>query len=246
VGAFVLLLATVGALCCVAIIVAIWWFHQAAYERVEKVAARLDGGLARASGANQKVQDALEQARRSVEEVREESAAPAGGGVKGRLSTSAARKLVRKKVGPNINDLSARLATLSDAATAISSLLQSFQESQPFQTGRIRPDNLEGWTDQAEQLSGTLRRLEAAVGEGDKDGSAREVAGASRAVHLALQRCQLKLDDWQSQLEAARDEVRDARAQVLGWLTAASLAASFLVGWVALGQISLFLHALRW
>jgi hypothetical protein len=246
VGALALLLSSVGIVCCVAAIAGIWMLHQTVREKVENVTVRLDGGLQRASAANQNVQRALEQARSSVDQVSKESAALSGSDEKSRRATSALAKLVRRQVGPNIKDLGVRLATLSDAATAISSLLGSFQEFQLFTSGRLKSDKMEGWTDQATQLATTLRRLETVVGDGNKESSGREIADASGAVGNALQRCQDKVDDWQSELEGAREELRDTRTQVLGWLTSASLVVTLVFAWVALGQISLFAHVLPW
>jgi hypothetical protein len=244
-GTLVLLLAAVGIVVCLAGIVAIWMFHQRVYTKVEDVTTRLDGGLERASTANHKVRQAVEQARTSVGKVRQE-AGSAGSKERGRLAAGTARKLIRQQVAPNVKDVGVRLATLSDAATAISSLLQSLQEAQPFQTGRLPSDRVEGWTDQAEHLSATLHRLETVVGDGNKDSSEQEVDAASSAVDLALQRCQARLDRWQSELQDARENVRSVKAEVLGWLTTAVVVVSLLIAWVASGQISLFAHGLKW
>jgi hypothetical protein len=242
----VLLLSAVGIVCCMAGIVGIWMLHQTAYGKVEIITDRLDGGLRRASVANQNVQHALEQARASVDKVSKESAALGGSDEKSRRATRALRSLVQKQVKPDINDLGVRLATLSDAAVAVSSVLQSFQDLPPFQTGRIHPDKLEGWADQAEQLSATLRRLETVVGDGDKERRGSEVAAASSAVSVALQSCQAKVDQWQSELETAREEVRYVKSKIFGWLTPAAVVGTLLCAWVAAGQISLFAHAVRW
>ena len=245
-GAMVLLLSAVGIVCCSAGIVGIWMFHQTESEKVKTITARIDDGLQRASVATRNVQRALEQTRASMDNVSKESAARGGSEAKNRLATSAVRKLVKQQVGPNINDLGVRLATLSEMATAVSSLLQSFQELSPGQTGRIQPDKLEGWTDQAAQLSTTLRRLEVVAGDGNKESSEREVAAASSAVSLALQKCQAKVDDWQSQLETARQELQHARTEILRWFTPAMIAVAFACAWVAVGQVCLFGHALHW
>jgi hypothetical protein len=245
VATVVLLLSTVGIVCCSAGIIGIWMLHQAAHGKVENITSRLDGALQRASVANQNVQRALQQARASVEKVSKESAAVGGSDEKGRRVTRALRSLVQKQVEPNINDLDGRLATLSDVAAVVSSLLQSFQDFPPFWTGRMRPDKLEGWTDQAEQLAATLRRLENVLGDGDKDGSGPEIAAASSAVDLALQRCQARLDEWQSELEDARESVRYLKSEIFGWVTPAASVVTLLFVWVAVGQISLFVHGVR-
>src|SRR5581483_6993442 len=126
-GTLVALLSTVGIICCLAGIVGIWMFHQGMSAKVKSITARLDGGLQRVSIANQNVQRALEQARASTGKVSKESTALGSSDEKSRRTGSALRKLVRQQVGPNINSLGVQLATFSDAAAAVSSLLQSFQ-----------------------------------------------------------------------------------------------------------------------
>src|SRR6516162_2624820 len=153
-GAIVLLLSTVGVLCCVAGAIGVWIFNQQASHRVQNISEQLDAGLERASVATQNAQRAVGKARAEVANVGKESTDPGGGGERSRVASRALRTLIQQ-VGPNLNDLSGRLATLSDAAVAVSSLLQSFQELPVSRTGRLKPDQLERWGDQAQQLSGT-------------------------------------------------------------------------------------------
>jgi hypothetical protein len=61
-----------------------------------------------------------------------------------------------------------------------------------------------------------------------------------------LQKCQATVTDWQSDLDAARDDIAHVKAKILGWLTWAAVAVTVLCSWVAAGQISLFARALRW
>jgi hypothetical protein len=242
----VLLLSAVGIVCCVAGIVGIWWFWPSASERVQKIAAGLDVGLQRASAATRHVQRAVAKARADVAEAGKESADLAGGGEKSRLASRTLRRLIQQRVGPDVDDLVGRLATMSDASVAVSALLQSVQELPPSRTSRLEPDQWERWTDQARQLSAKLRRLEAVVGDGDKEASGREVAAASSEVDLVLQKCQATVDDWQSSLDAVREDFPRVKEEVLGWLWPAAVAMTLLVGWVAVGQLSLFAHAVRW
>ena len=246
VGAMVLLLSTVGIICCVAGIIGIWRFCPYVSERVEKVSAGLDVGLQRASAAIQNVQRAVGKARAEVAHVSKESADLAGGGEKSRRASRTIQTLLQQKVGPNFNDLGGRLATLSDATVALSALLQSVQDLPSSRMSRLQPDQLERWTDQTRQLSATLQRLEVMVGEGDKETSAREVAAATSEVDLVLQKCQATVDDWQSSLDAVREDFPRVKEEVLGWLWPAAVAMTLLVGWVAVGQLSLFAHAVRW
>jgi len=245
-GAIVLLLSTVGVLCCVAGAIGVWIFNQQASHRVQNISEQLDAGLERASVANQNAQRAVGKARAEVAKVGKESTDLGGSGERSRGGSRALRTFIQQQVGPNLNDLSGRLATLSDAAVAVSTLLQSLQELPANRTRRIKPDQLERWGDEAQQLSEKLRRLEAAVGNGEKATTSTEVAGATSEVDLILQKCQTRMDAWQSDLEAARDDLRQAKAEILGWLTPAAIVGTLMCLWMAAGQISLFAHALRW
>jgi hypothetical protein len=226
--------------------VGIWVFHQTASERVENVFTRLDLGLQRASVANQNLQRAVGRARADVAEVGKESGDLGQGGEKGGRASRTVRALLQQKVGPNVEELGGRLATLSDAAVVVSSLLESFQELPRRWAGRIEPGKLEGWGEEVQQLSTRLRRLEAVVAGGDKETSGQELAATTSQVDLVLQRCQAKVDDWESNLDAAREEMGWVRPKVAGGLTLTAIAVTVLLGWVAAGQVSLFAHALRW
>ena len=128
----------------------------------------------------------------------------------------------------------------------LSSLLQSFQELPLGQTSRIKPDELEGLADQASQLSVALGRLQAVVGEEDKDVSEKEVAVAASEMDLVLQKCQSRLDDWQSNLDAVSEEFQHVKAEILDWLRIAAITVTVACVWVAVSQISLFAHACKW
>jgi len=242
----VLFLSTVGIVCGLAAVVGVWMFRQTASEKVVKISARLDVGFQRASVANDNVRRALEKARADIAKVSKVAADLGAGDEKSRLATGALRRLVRQVVGPEMNDLGGRLSMCSDAAAAVSSLLQSFEELRPGQTGRIEPDKLERLVGQASQLSASLQRLQAAVGEEDNGAAEKEVVAAAGEVELVLQRCQAVLDDWQSHLDAAREEIARVKAEALRWLTLTAIAVSVLCVWVAVSQISLFAHALTW
>ncbi len=244
-GAVVLLLATVGTVCCVAGIIGTWTFCQRAPERVEKVAAGLDAALQRALDATQNARRAVANARAEVARVAKEPPERADGGTN-RRGSRALRTLLQQRVGPNLNDLSGRLATLSDGAVAVAALLQSFEGLPLGRMDHLQPDQLEEWRSQVQHLSATLRQLEAAVGEGDQEPSGPDVAAATSQVDLVLERCQATADGWQSSLDGARDELARARTLILRWLWPAGILVMLLVGWVALGQISLFAHGLQW
>jgi hypothetical protein len=242
----VLLLAAAGIACCVAGIVGSWVLARAVSDRVLRISARLDAGLERGSSAVQSALRAVEKARADLAQVDKDSAEIGGSGEKGRRASRSVRSLVRQRVGPRVEDLGGRLATLSDTAVAVSSVLQSFEELPSNRTGRINAEQLDRWSDQAQRLSTTFRRLEVAVGDTDKETSRREVAAATTDVDLVLQRCQATVEDWQSDLEAAREQLPSVKAQTLGWLKIAVVAVTVLSAWMAVGQFCLFARALQW
>jgi hypothetical protein len=246
VGVVALLLSMVGTVCCVAGIIGIWMLCQGVSQRVQRISDRLDGGLQRVSAATQHVQLAVGKARAEVANVGKESADLGGGGDKSRRAARAIRTLIRQQAGPDMDDLGGRLATLSDSAAAVSSLLQSFQELPLAQASRIDPDQLQRRAEEVQQLSAILRRLEPTLGDGDKEGSSQEVAAATSQVDRVLERCEATVTDWQSNLDGARDDLAQVKAKILGWLTWTAIAVTVLCSWVAAGQICLFARALRW
>ncbi|HEY7312951.1 MAG TPA: hypothetical protein VH643_26540 [Gemmataceae bacterium] len=246
VGAVVLLLSTLGTVCCVTGIIGTWILYQRVSQRVQRITDRVDAGLQRVSAANRNVQLAVGKARADVANVRKESADLGGGGAKSRLAARTIRSLVRQQAGPDIDDLGGRLATLSDSAVAVASLLESFQEVPLSLGSQIDPDQLKRRADEAQRVSSILRRLEVAVGDGDAETGRQRVAAATSEVDLFLQNCQATVDAWQSDLDAARGNLARIKTKIPGWLTCTAIALTVLCSWVGASQISLFAHALRW
>jgi hypothetical protein len=246
VGALTLLLSAVGIVGCVVGIIGTWMLSHRVSVRVQKIASGLDAGLQRASDVSQTVQRLTGKARADVAQVRKESADLDNGREKRSRASRALRTLVQQQLGPDVEDLGGRLATLADAAVAVSSVLQSFQGLPSSRTNLIKPDQLERWADEVQGLSAALRRLESMVGEGDKETSGREIAAATSEIDLALQRSQAQVDDWQTNVDAFREQMEDVKAELLGWLTPAAIALTLLLAWVGLGQLSLFARGLQW
>jgi hypothetical protein len=245
-GAVVLLLSTVGTVGCGAGIIGTWMLSRGVSERVERMTDKLDAGLQRVSAANQNAQIAVGKARDDVANIGKESEDLGDGGKKSRRAARTIRGLIQQKAGPNIDELGGRLSTLSDCAVALSSLLESFQEVPLARASRIDSDQLKRRADEAQQLSSILRRLEVAVGDGDTETGRQKVGAATNEVELVLQKCQVTVNAWQSDLDGAHDDLAHVKAKLLCWLTCAAIAVAVLCLWVGIGQISLFACALRW
>ena len=245
-GAFFLVLSAVGTVCCAAGIIGIWIGRPMVAQRVEKINGRLDAAMQRASSAGQEVQHALQKALADVDRVGKESAGLGTDPAKDRVKAGLLRNVIDRQLGPNVNNLGGRLAVLSDASVAAASLLRSAQELPFARAGRIDPDRLERATEQSSQLSAALQKLQTTIGEGEKTGGEREVADAANAVDLVLQRCQATVDDWQSALDTAQEDLAYFEAHINGWLMLAAIAGTVLCAWVGVGQISLFAHAWKW
>ncbi len=242
-AAIVLCTATVAA--CVGVVVGMWTVGRQVSGRVHHAFDRLEVALQRASAANRSVRRVLAQALADVEA--QPDGQPAGApGARGRRESSALRALAQRRVARDIGELRGRLDTLADAAVAAASLLQGTQEIAEDRRGRAEVGRLERWAAEAGQLAVTLQRLEAAVGDGPPAAGGREPAEPAGAVELALQRCQAKLDAWQTDLDAAGAGLQEWEATTAGWLRHAAIALTLLCAWVAAGQVSLFAHAVGW
>jgi hypothetical protein len=246
VGVVVLLLSTVGIICCVAGIIGTWLTYHVLVESTQRIAERLDAGLERVSVANQNVREALTRAREDVANVNKESADLAAGGEKSRRASRAVRGLIQQKAGPDLDEFGGRLATLSEAAVAVSSLLQSVQEMPIGESIHVDPELLRLRAAEAYQLSATLRRLEPASGEGIGEIRSEDATDATRRVDLALSHCEEALNRWQSDLADARASVARVKERVLGWLQWTAIGLTVLLVWAGMGQLSLFGRAIRW
>jgi hypothetical protein len=67
-----------------------------------------------------------------------------------------------------------------------------------------------------QQVSAVLRRLEGAVGDGDKEADRGEVASPTRQVDLVPESCQAALEGWQADLDAAREDPAHIKAKIIG------------------------------
>jgi hypothetical protein len=162
------------------------------------------------------------------------------------VARRALRAVIQQQAAPKIDDLGGRLATLSDAAVAVSSLLESIQEVPSAPRVRVEPDQLKRGADEAQRLSASLRRIEAALGDGEKGTGSREVAATTNEVDQVLEKCQVAVDGWQSDLDAASADLARVKARVVNWLTCVAIAMTVLLVWAGAGQVSLLGRALGW
>jgi hypothetical protein len=241
----VLLLSALGIIGCASGIIGIWMFYPSVSDKAHTILARLEVGLQRVSDANQNVRRTIERARADVAAASKESADLGGGAEKGRRTSRALRAVIQQ-AAPNIDDLGGRLATLSDAAAAVSSLLESFQGLSAGPRLRVEPDILKRRADEAQQLSASLRRLEAALGDGEKGTSSQEVAARRREVDQVLEKCQVAMESWQLDLDVALEDLARVKVQMVTWLRYGAIALTVLFVWAGAGQISLFGRGLGW
>ncbi len=245
-AAIVLLLSAVGTVGCVAGIIGIWMLSQGVSERAQRLTDAVDAGLQRVVAANQNVHIAVGKARTDVANIGKESKDLGDGGKQSRRAARTIRTLIQQQAGPNMDELGGRLSTISDCAAAVSSLLKSVEEVPLARASRFDSNQLKRRADEARQLSSILRRLEGAVGDGDTETGRQKVAAATSKVDLVLQKCQDTVDAWQSDLDAARDDLAQVKVKLRGWLACAAIALIGLCSWVGAGQVSLFARALRW
>jgi outer membrane murein-binding lipoprotein Lpp len=246
VGLIVLLLSAVGIVACLAVAGGVWWAEQKAAQKVETTSTRLDAGVERLSSATENVRDALQKARKDVAEVNKQAGGVRAGGEGDQATNRLVRRLIQERVGPELNNLDGRLATVADVSVAVASLLRSLREMPAGQATGITPEDMENASRRATELSAALKTLQDRVGQGDDAADAREVALAGKNVEEVLERCEATVEDWQSHLKAAHEELPDLKARVLRWLLLGSVVVTVLAAWFTLAQSSLFVHAWKW
>jgi hypothetical protein len=245
-GLLVVLLSTIGFIVCLAGIAGAWKLQQETSQKVEKITARVDVGLQRTSAVTENVRKALEKARADVGQVNKEAAGLGAGADKDRRTTEMIRRLIRQRVGPDIDEMRGRLDTFVDVSVALSSLLESLKELPAGESTPINKENVDRTADNAAQLTAVLRKLQATLGEDNQSANEREVTAATNEVERVLEKCQAMVDDWQADLESARTELQQLKARILGWILLAAVIVTAVCAWVGVSQISLFSHGWKW
>jgi hypothetical protein len=246
VGAIAALISAIGIVVCAAGIAGVWIGHQRITDKARTITAKFDGGLERVSVANQNVRRAADRARADVALVRKESADLNGDHETRRRAARTIGTLIQQRVGPAVDEFGGRLATVSDTAAAAASLLETLQEAPLGQLPLFDPDQLTQRASEVQRLSAILRRLELAVADGDSNTASREVVDATGEVDLVLQKCQATIEEWQSGLDTTRERLAQFERKVIAYLTLVAIAVTALVAWVAAGQVSLLVHAVKW
>lgn len=231
---FVLLLSTIAFVCCVAGVVGIWMFRGDASRNADNLAAHVDTGLQRTSAATHSI-------RRSLNTVRDDVIL-----VEDLPDDSEARETKIRLCSEFLRTVIQRLKNFSEAAATVSFLLQSYQELPLGKSSRINPDKLKRAAEQATQLSAEVQKLQATVGEADKQLTDKELVTIAHEMDLVLLSCMETVDDWQAELEASRTELPELKSRILPWLTIAAVAVTIVCVWIGLSQISLFAHAWKW
>jgi len=95
-------------------------------------------------------------------------------------------------------------------------------------------------------LAVKLQRLQGVVGDGDRQATDKDITDATREVELVLQLCQKTLADWLSELAEANARLPGAKNETLYWLHAGAIIITIVCVWVAISQISLFIHGWGW
>jgi hypothetical protein len=245
-GVIVLFFSFVGILSCALVITGIWIGHQKASQKIQAVSDRFDGGLQRASAANQNLRNALDKALADMRSVDEKAVELRAGGEKGARAARAVRTIVQQKAAPDVDDLGGRLDMLADAAAVASSVLQTVREVAPVRGVPIDADQLKQRSGEAKRVSVLLHRLENALEDENNQTSSDDVKDTVSQVELVLQKCQETVDQWQEQIDSIREDLANITRKTIAWLTFAAVATTAVFAWIGLGQICLFARGLRW
>jgi hypothetical protein len=98
----------------------------------------------------------------------------------------------------------------------------------------------------SEKVLDVCTRLDVGIQHASVANDTAKRAQQSGRADLTKVKGQGAFEDWQSDLDHARDEVGHVKAETPGWLTLAAIAVTITGVWGAVSQVSLFVHALRW
>jgi hypothetical protein len=188
----------------------------------------------------------VKKARADLEAFRDEPAGASSPPKKRALKAAVTRRLATD-LSSRLGDARDSIESLTDAAVVANSILDGLAELPVASSGRLDQERLketsqrlQSVAEQARQLSARLKKTPA------KDGDDAQVRQTSARMNQVLAQVSGSLEELISRADACKGDIAEIRREVASWLTTATVAASVVLFWGALGQLSLVAQGCSW
>jgi hypothetical protein len=238
VAVLLFLLGGAGVVLCGAGIAACWAYLPSLGQRGATVCERVERLLGVTADSLDQVKVSLKKAGADLNAIKEtEKAPPQAEPAKQRLRRTASRK-VADQLSPNLGDVQQKLATLTDVAVVANSLLEGLDQVPLARMIPLQPDQFQDAGQQLSNLTQSAQRLQTLLGPEGGGG----VEEQTSKMQDALGRVEAKVDGLLDRVTQARERTAEARRELMHWLPFAEVAATVLLIWIGLGQLSLLVH----
>ena len=234
-----ILLGAAGFLLCVAGIAGCWIFRPSLSRRASQACERAEKALGVTADSLRQVAAALERARTDLDAIQ---AATGPADPRQPEGQAPRRTLARKLAGeltPRLDSARRGLNAVVETSVVLNSLLEGLDEIPLVHMTAVDSEQLRDVEGRLAALSASAQELQARLGPA---GPGDETGEFGARMREALSRANTGVGGLIDRAGEAQARVAELRRRLPGWLTAAAVAATVLLFWGALGQLSLFVH----
>jgi chromosome segregation ATPase len=238
-GVLLGLLGITGIVLAVAGIAACWVIRDRVINKAPQLAGQAEQLLGALGDDMGRITTGLDNARKEMA-VLEEKNLPAG------TQPVERKPLLNKKrqnASAQLEDARVGLRGLTAAAVIANNLLEGFEETGLVKSGRIDGEQLNDLTSQLSTLIGKAEDIGGKLDRMAGNDISEEIREQSAEINQRLAEARARLVELTAQVADVRARIAALPATLTGWLTTGAVVLTSFFIWMALGQISLALHA---
>jgi methyl-accepting chemotaxis protein len=238
-GGLAVLLGGIGVLACIALCGLAWWAAREVAQRADRLADRVEQGLAEVDVALDRIGQKFDAARAGVRQVRTTAERVAAGKADDDPNTKDNVERLLDTLAPFLD----RAEALAESVRSLAALLQTVAHvADQFDQLEGRAANLRSVADSltpAAETLATVRERAQDIRRGGAAPKVREVVALADRAAPAIDRLAGGLSDARQQLTDTRGALAAARAKVRAWTVAGPAVATLVLLWIGLGQVCL-------
>jgi chromosome segregation ATPase len=239
-----LLLSAAGIVLCWAGIVGAWMARTTAIQRGNQLYSRVDDTLARVERGTGDVHRILDNAAKSLREMKSAQTEASGDPQKETSFRDWALRKTAQDVNAQMGDVRPMLGLLADALVVAESVTSELQATPAESDLAFKSDRLEKMNGQIENLSSATDKLRHVLGDSSKDSA--EVRRETLRVEEEIEKLAALAKEYEDKVIDLRDRAGKIKTDTEHYLLIGCIAATVLLTWFAIAQVSLFAVAGKW
>jgi len=242
-GTLGLLLGVAGLLLSLVVGVGVWVVRGPLTTRATRIYDRVDAALDHAKQGLDHAQQSLIRAGESLESVKEQRKKLPQKPGKVDPTRMLVGRMIKEKLGPNLDEAHQKLQTVAEAAVVVNSVLDDLGNFPELSVTGLETDRLA-------DMNARLAKMIPAVWEwsrflSDEEPEAEADAQSSR-VEQSLQSLREWITEYQTQVKQVRQRATEVQTRTLSWIMPAAILISLVSFWIGLSQISILARVWSW